>query len=185
MNWYACQIWKTSIAVLIEDGLNQKERLIKLNKIATVQDCLLPYCSLSAKSNLHKCIRQCCYGDIVYCINDMLFPYWYLLRYWKIKKYKVGTWISLLYLWRFYLVSAYRLETRLSRNIGKKGQRHQSSKTNGGLTQKSFIALFNIACYNSFSQIRTNGDSLVTRCFLTYYKFPVIQLSDTLISFSF
>ena len=27
-------------AVLIEDGLNQKERLIKLNKITTVQDCL-------------------------------------------------------------------------------------------------------------------------------------------------
>lgn len=28
-------------AVLIEDGLSQKERLIKLNKITSVQGCLL------------------------------------------------------------------------------------------------------------------------------------------------
>ena len=33
---------------------------------------LLPlYCSLSVKSSLHKCIRQCCYGE--YCINHIHF----------------------------------------------------------------------------------------------------------------
>lgn len=77
------------------------------------------------------------------------------------------------------------LRNKAIKEYRKKGTKTPILKNKRGINTKSFIALFNIACYNSFSQIRTNGDSLVTRCFLTYYKFPVIQLSDTLISFSF